>query len=396
LRLLLIANFKPDQQESMNRFCDLLRRGIAETGDEVGVLRPKPVFARLSRRPSAKRKWLGYLDKFLLFPVVLWREVKRYDMIHICDHSNSMYTRFLRGRPHVVTCHDLLAVRSALGEIPENPTGWSGRILQQAILRGLHRAQFVVCVSEHTKRDVLRLAQRDDAVTRCVHNGLNYAYSPMGKAEAWERVRPLLRDRTGSDETKPFFLHVGGNQWYKNRPGVLRIFACLRARQEFSGYRLVMVGKPFTPELRGLVEGGGLGGTVVDLTALSNEDLRALYSLAEGLLFPSLEEGFGWPIVEAQACGCPVFTSNRLPMSEVGGEAAVYFDPCDAVGASEAIAGGFDQRSRMVEQGLKNAARFGADRMLRGYGAVYAGILPGHEKTASGPRQDSGPPTSHR
>jgi glycosyltransferase involved in cell wall biosynthesis len=367
LRILLIANFGPDQQESMFRFCELLKGGLAGESHVVDVLRPKPFFASSFSGLTALRKWVGYVDKFLLFPFVLRSRVGSYDVIHICDHSNAMYTRFLRGKPNLVTCHDLMAVRSALGEIPENPTGWSGRILQRAILRGLRRAQIVACVSEHTRRAVVRLARRDEFSTPCIQNGLNYPYSPMGRPEAWERAQPLL-----GNETRPFFLHVGGNQWYKNRPGLLRIFSHLRARGAFSRHLLVMVGKPLTSAIRTFIAENALGEDVVELVSLPNEDLRALYSLAEGLIFPSLDEGFGWPIAEAQACGCPVFTSNRPPMTEIGGSAAVYFDPCDPAGASEAIAARRDGRLQMIEHGLENARRFGAEKMLRLYMEVYS------------------------
>jgi len=367
LRILLIANFKPDQQESMNRFCDLLLRGLAAHGHDVSVLRPEPFFVRLLPRPGSLRKWLGYVDKFLLFPLMLASRVRAYDIVHVCDHSNSLYTRFLRGKPNVVTCHDLMAVRSALEDVPENPTGWSGRILQRAILRGLRRAQFVVCVSRQTQREVLRLAGRSESSTPCIYNGLNYQYSPMDKAQAFQRLETLTKDAV-----HPFFLHVGGNQWYKNRPGVLQIFECLRSREQFSNYRLVMVGKPFDQKMRSLIESRDLSDSVIELTSLPNEDLRALYSLAEGLLFPSLDEGFGWPIVEAQACGCPVFTSNRSPMTEVGGPAAIYFDPCNPAAACETIAGNLGRREQLPSQGLENAQRFSTHAMLQAYEEVYS------------------------
>ncbi|WP_198660029.1 glycosyltransferase [Acidithiobacillus ferrivorans] len=70
---------------------------------------------------------------------------------------------------------------------------------------------------------------------------------------------------------------------------------------------------------------------------VDNENLRALYSGAALLLFPSLQEGFGWPIVEAQACGCLVATTNRAPMTAVGGQGDIYFDVSDACGAAAAI-----------------------------------------------------------
>lgn len=369
MRILLLANFLPDQQVSMQFFSELLSSGMAARGHDVEVLRPEPFFARLVDRPAGLQKWLGYIDKFLLFPFVLARRAKRFDLVHICDHSNSMYTAFLRGRPNVVTCHDLIAVRSALGEIPENATGWSGRVLQRAILRGLQRAQFVACVSEHTRRDVLRVAGLERSATCCIPNGLHYPYARMERTEAIRRASLLI-----ADATSPFLLHVGGNQWYKNRTGALEIFARLHTKPEFSGYRLIMVGKPFTAEMRDLVEKERLRGDVVEVAQLSNEDLRALYSLAEGLVFPSLEEGFGWPIVEAQACGCPVFTSNRSPMTEVGGTAAVYFEPLDPDGAADGIAGALLRRAAMIEAGFENARRYEAAPMLEAYEAVYGRI----------------------
>jgi glycosyltransferase involved in cell wall biosynthesis len=335
------------------------------------VLRPRPVFARSQASPARVRKWLGYVAKFVLFPFALWREAKSYDLIHICDHSNSMYVHFLRGQPHMVTCHDLLAIRSALGEIPANPTGWSGRILQRAIRRGLERAQCVACVSEKTREDLLRLTRRDPESTPCVYNGLNYPYRPMERIEAQERVRQLLAGESAVEVTKPFLVHVGGNQWYKNRLGVLEVFARLRDKPDFRGYRLIMVGKPFTAVLRNFIASHDLQADVVEFTGVANEDIRALYTLAEGLVFPSLEEGFGWPIIEAQACGCPVFTSNRPPMNEVAGDAAGYFDPGDPIVAAALIAESGCSRASLAERGIANATRFSAGRMLGEYREAY-------------------------
>ena len=77
---------------------------------------------------------------------------------------------------------------------------------------------------------------------------------------------------------------------------------------------------------------------VRELVSVQNEDLRALYSTATALLFPSFQEGFGWPIIEAQACGCPVITSNRTPMTEVGENAAIYINPDSPEEAAREIA----------------------------------------------------------
>jgi glycosyltransferase involved in cell wall biosynthesis len=188
----------------------------------------------------------------------------------------------------------------------------------------------------------------------------------MTRDEALTRL-----DQNGFDGRAPFFIHVGGAQWYKNKLGVLHIFDKLRRLVAHKHPLLLMVGKPLSGSLLEHVSSNGLGGTVVTLSGVSNEDLRAAYSLAEGLIFPSLQEGFGWPVLEAQACGCPVFTTGRPPMTEVGGSGAVYFDPSDAAGAAKIIAGALGSREAIRQRGLKNISRFSVNQMIQGYLGAY-------------------------
>jgi len=147
------------------------------------------------------------------------------------------------------------------------------------------------------------------------------------------------------------------------------------SEQTRSELRRLGASAPSRDELRALVQGSGLAAHIHEWTELANEDLRALYSTAEALLFPSLQEGFGWPIAEAQACGCVVVTSNRAPMTEVGGDAAVYIDPDDAPGAAAVIAGTLADRDDLVEAGLRNAERFSGAQMVEGYVAAYRRVV---------------------
>ena len=115
----------------------------------------------------------------------------------------------------------------------------------------------------------------------------------------------------------------------------------------------------------------GLLDHLLSFAAVSSEQLEAFYNLAEGLIFPSWEEGFGWPIAEAQACGCPVFTSNRAPMTEVGGSAAVYVDPANPGEAAQLIAAAWPGRRGQRERGLEEAPRWKSEAMFAGYEAIY-------------------------
>jgi glycosyltransferase involved in cell wall biosynthesis len=124
-----------------------------------------------------------------------------------------------------------------------------------------------------------------------------------------------------------FLLHVGGAQWYKNRAGLLRLYAEHVANERAEGRTprpLWMVGPPADAALQARIDALPADGRVVFHAALDNEVLAALYARADAFLFPSLAEGFGWPIAEALACGCPVLTTCEAPMTEVGGDAASY------------------------------------------------------------------------
>ncbi|MDT9189897.1 MAG: glycosyltransferase, partial [Limnospira sp. PMC 894.15] len=102
-----------------------------------------------------------------------------------------------------------------------------------------------------------------------------------------------------------------------------------------------------------------------------NEDLRALYSAAIALLFPSLQEGFGWPIIEAQACGCPVFTSHIPPMTEVGGDVAIYIDPKNPQESATKILDSLNIIKPDPQPLFDNAKRFTTEKMINEYIGLY-------------------------
>ena len=376
MRILLVANYEPDEQQSMLRYAIWLDRTLKSRGYSITLARPRPFFSK-SGWSRVSRKYLGYLDKFVLFPPQLRRVARAHDLVHVLDHSNSMYLRTVRRKPNLITCHDLLAIRAAQGEFPESPTGWTGRLLQRWILSGLLEARHVLCVSTKTADDLrAETANAAEGVgrnvdVRVVHNTLNWKFEP-GVALAGDLV-----SRLGLRPGEPYLLHVGGNSWYKNRAGAVRIFARLALIPEFSAARLVLAGEPWTRVLRDVIREEQLGERVIEATDVTNAELKALYGNALAMLFPSLEEGFGWPILEAQACGCPVITTQRPPMPEVAGEGAIFIDPADPEAAATAIALGLKSRARLQAEGFRNLGRFDQEAIANKYCAFYESILGG-------------------
>ncbi len=370
--VLLIGNYPADQQQSMQRFAQMMLQGLTAAGVPARLIQPQPLLGRFTLAGGFVAKWLGYLDKFFFFPRQLRGQLtSAVDLVHICDHSNAMYAAHVRKRPVVVTCHDLLAVRGALGEETDCPASATGKYLQRWVVSGLRKAAAVVCASPATLRDAERIVRRTEGRPQIllIHHGLNFPY----RKQAADRARKLLSRVEGLDLERPFALHVGSNLRMKNREGVLRIFAL--TKNDWNG-QLVFAGLGLTPELRSLGQELGVLERVVEVEGPENELLEALYSTAMVLLYPSRFEGFGWPIIEAQACGCPVICSNREPMSEVGGEGALTAEVDDEPAMARALLEltAPAERARWSEKSLRNAERFQAEKMIEHYIDLYRAL----------------------
>ena len=382
LAVLLVGNYENDRQESMQRFAAVLARELPRHGIQTEVIRPEAWFGRVKPSAAGFGKWLGYIDKFFIFPFALRRRIRVLRqalsvcgirspslIVHICDHSNAHYVFYLSDTPHLVMCHDLLAIRAARGDFPKTPVGRTGRAYQRIILTGLKRTRNVACDSHATQCDFEKVVGRPAGVFQTINIPLNYPFQPMPEKKAAGLVGLL-----GIAEGSRFILHVGADVWYKNREGALDIFSRLEDRT----LQLLMVGPPVDPAL---IQKYQLNGKVRTFQKLPGETLQALYSMAECLLFPSLEEGFGWPIVEGQACGCPVVTTNKPPMTEVGGDAAVYIDPaCPGAAAATlhtVLTRSPADRDAWRQIGFKNAARFATERIIGQFIDTYDAVLSG-------------------
>jgi len=122
-------------------------------------------------------------------------------------------------------------------------------------------------------------------------------------------------------------------------------------------------------EILARIEALGLRERVRFIVKPSHSTLVALYSRCEAFIFPSYSEGFGWPVIEAQACGAPVIASNIEPMPEVSGGAALHADPSDpeAFGEALLILKNLSTRALLVQKGVDNSRRFEPSHMIQAY-----------------------------
>ena len=372
--VLLIGNYLPDQQQSMLRFNEMMLQGLRERGVETQLVRPPAMLGRIQALGATVSKWLGYIDKFVLFRWRLWRKLaQRPAVIHICDHSNAPYALAARHFPIIITCHDMLAVRGGLGEQTDCPASPTGRILQRWILRGLRRADIIACDSRATAEDAKRLValRASKPQITIVEVGLNYSYQRLPDGVVDSRLKGISHFRPEGR----FVVHVGSNLRRKNREGVLRIFAkCADSLDA----QMVFVGERLSDSLHRQARALQIEDRIIDLGSTPNELLEALYNRAHALLYPSRFEGFGWPIIEAQACGCPVVCSSAGPMAEVAGAGALLREPDDEEGSAADLLRLVDpeERKRWSASALENAKRFSAARMISEYCELYRSLAP--------------------
>jgi glycosyltransferase involved in cell wall biosynthesis len=201
-----------------------------------------------------------------------------------------------------------------------------------------------------------------------------------------EAARAVLRRAGLSCPGQGFVLHVGGGQWYKHTAGVLALYAQL-VRQMHATDRplpeLLVVGPTPTDAHMTLLRDLPSGASVRFVQGVEPATLQALYSTALALLFPSLAEGFGWPIAEGLACGCPVLTTGEAPMTEVGGTAAHYLPRWQATQSLAVWAAEGAQvldallqqppheRAARREAGLRWAERYAPDAAIDAYLLLY-------------------------
>jgi len=321
MRIVLFCHPEFLRSQSMPRFANMLQSAYTARGIEVRKWAPRAFFYKWFRGESA-RKWAGYVDQYVLFPLWVRRQLKSIpaDTLFVfCDQALGPWVPLVCQRPHVVHAHDLLALRSALGDIKENPVSLTGKIYQRLIRRGARRSRYFISVSHKTRDDLHRFMGVNPAVSEVVYNGFNYAYSRLSTESAQEALAmaglPV--------EPRGMLLHIGGGQWYKNLRGVIALYAAYAVRH-LDPPALWCISPPPKAEIQELLRTLPPAARVLFRQRLDNRTLQAAYSHARALLFPSLEEGFGWPLIEAAACGCPVLTTSHPPMSEIAGPGAAY------------------------------------------------------------------------
>lgn len=354
---MVIGNYPADHQQSMQRVADLLCQVYRSKGFRVRLVNPPVLCARFHFLPAIVRKYLGYIDKLFVFPLWLVAASRAYDLVHIADHSNSFYSFCIKPARCILICHDLLAMRGAMGD----PRAFCeastlGIWLQRLIKAGLRRPAAVSFISQATCDDFQKLIGLPPGQRQAVtHLPLNAPFRSEAASNTLHIPDRLLLPPL------PFLLMVGSALPRKNRALALSLLEHLAVS---SSYHLVFAGESLTDAEQLFKDSHPLGNLLISIVAPSHQLLNVLYCQAHALLFPSFSEGFGWPVIEAQACGCPVIASTTTSIPEVAGEGALYANPTDVSTYLAHIRALEDPKRRawLVQRGFSNCQRFTPER----------------------------------
>ncbi|MBI3667302.1 MAG: glycosyltransferase family 4 protein [Acidobacteria bacterium] len=261
----------------------------------------------------------------------------------------------------VATFHDLFALS---GEYSTPDFRWRFTALAKDAAA---RADHIIAVSHYTAFQVEQLLGVDPSRITVIHHGVD----PVPEFTIEELATCLRRYRL----RRPFLLHVGAIQARKNISRLVEAFESLSPE-----YQLALGGSDGhgAAEIHARIVASPAQERIRVLGYVPRPDIERLYRLASALAFPSLDEGFGLPVLEAMSAGLPVVTSNRSATAEVAGEAALLVDPTDTAQIVEGlrrVLGDEILRSELVRKGLERAAQFSWTRAAAETLAVYRRLL---------------------
>jgi glycosyltransferase involved in cell wall biosynthesis len=292
-----------------------------------------------------------------------------------CDllHCTSNTAPEMPGVPLVITLHDIIYMEGSFFSILKGKgTSYQrfGNVYRRHIVpTAVKKSSMVITVSEYEKERISEFFKLDPGKLRAVYNGVGEHFKEVTDP----MVITDFREKYDLPDHYIFFL--GNTIQKKNTPGTLKAYSIFR---EITGLDIPLVMLDFDlQDLTSMLDEIGNPGLIsqIHLTGyVSNAELPGIYGLADLFLYPSFRESFGIPILEAQACGTPVITSNTSSMPEVAGDGALFIDPFNPDELAQAMIRIIQDpllRMDLKTKGLANAKKYSWRAMAEKVLGIY-------------------------
>ncbi len=302
----------------------------------------------------ANFRWYGLAEQ-IKFPRLLNKY--KLDLVHF-PHFNVPI--FYSGK-YVVTIHDLIHQKVAMRRsTSHDPIVYAIKqfAYKKVVAAALKKSQTIITVSDFVKDELEKLWRVDSQKIVVTKEAVEENIIKLSREMTQARSRQVL---SKFSVQKPFLFYVGNAHPHKNVEGLVQAFLSISSRQQpvTSNLQLVLAGHDhyFWERIKRENQHPG----IVYAGKISDLELVAFYKSAEAFVMPSFEEGFGIPLLEAMACGCPVVSSNGASLPEVGGDACLYFNPRnvdDMVEKIQRILTDLALRKELVQKGRKRYQEF--------------------------------------
>lgn len=296
-----------------------------------------------------------------------------FDLIHYPYFDPFFLTLpIMKSKPVVVTVHDFIPLL-----FPDKfPRGMRGEIKWLIQRKSLKGVKAIITDSYASKKDIVKFTGISEEKVNVIYLGVREEFKIISSKKILDDIREKY------NLPHKFVLYVGDVNFNKNIPGIIKSFSDIS--KKVKDIHLVLVGNGFITssiqlsDINNLISALGLEGKVIKLGFIGLSDLAGVYNLAQVYLHPSFVEGFGLPILEAMACGCPVVTSNTSSLPEISGDAAIKLDPKEYHEISQLIIKLVENnsfRDQLNKKGLEQVKKFGWDKCARETINIYKSVI---------------------
>lgn len=354
----------------------------------------KVAINNLPLKNAHKNRGIGYYTNCLIDNLRQDSELEVSEFTKLSDVKNAQVIHYpwfdlffhtlpiMKNYPTVITIHDVIPLIFS----DQYPIGIKGRVNLFLQKLSLGNCKHLITDSETSKKDIIKYLKVESKKITVVHLAADSSFIKLSNSTR------LLFVKRKYQLPEQFLLYVGDANWVKNLPFLIESFYHLVKLPNFSDVKLVLIGGVFLknvdninhPELvslrlvNKLIKQYGLENHVIKPGQVEKEILIAFYNLATIYIQPSFYEGFGLPVLQAFACGAPVVCANKGSLPEIGGRAAVYFDPTNSIqflSITREILENKSLQNKLSKLSMEQAAKYSWEKTIEETKAVYQKVI---------------------